>query len=526
MTDACAIRKAENMKRTTEEFRRLFNIPEPENVIQKYRCFLKRPTLDMPGVLYISQNFVCFKGISSLEVTAMRKITSVMYERRFLLSNAVVISSGAKTSVCYVGFARKHSLEAFNLINYLYENPPSLVSAPEVIVDDTPKDIFADENQNIEQETSKNTPWGLTTSTDDEEDQVEDNNNNSTYAGNMDTGNPFDNPGDDMVTTNPFDLPDNGNQLQIDLPQVDVDRSKRLVGLAHEIRGQGAEVLTELELQAERIDRIEGHVDNIHRNLDESNRLLKGIESLPAYIGHSMRKKKKNKPREPYKDRSIAINQPDAYMEVEILYKQSDDSLLPAILRFARDYFCCLNAETERLISTKDKWEYGEVTSAVLRARHEHLDIRFSTQRCERLRMMSSYNQIIVNEIILRTKEKQVKVLFEPGIEPFDYGHPRISSQPVSNIRTQNTFVRRDALPKTSALLSKNVDKKIKSDLDLTDQHIDEIGMLVGDLGNMAVAMGTEIDRSAAQIKRINEKTETATMRMESGTKRMDKLMS
>lgn len=52
----------------------------------------------------------------------------------------------------------------------------------------------------------------------------------------------------------------------------------------------------------ETLDRIESNLNNIHYNLDKSDRLLRGIESLPAYIGNAMKKKKRPPPPAPVRN--------------------------------------------------------------------------------------------------------------------------------------------------------------------------------------------------------------------------------
>lgn len=58
---------------------------------------------------------------------------------------------------------------------------------------------------------------------------------------------------------------------------------------------------------------------------------------------------------------------------------------------------------------------------------------------------MSSYNQIIINEIMLRApNNEQITIIFEPRAHVFPYGKPRISVQPTVTRETASTggFVR------------------------------------------------------------------------------------
>jgi len=139
--------------------------------------------------------------------------------------------------------------------------------------------------------------------------------------------------------------------------------------------------LNELETQAESIDRIENHVENIHANLDTSDRLLRGIESLPAYIGNALRSKQKPKPPPTATDRSINIKKQEKHMDIEILYKKKNDCFVPALLRLSDNDFSVLNPEDEQLLFRGLVWKYDEIVCIAMRARHEHLDVRFKEKR-------------------------------------------------------------------------------------------------------------------------------------------------
>jgi len=138
---------------------------------------------------------------------------------------------------------------------------------------------------------------------------------------------------------------------------------------------------------------------------------------------------------------------------------------------------------------------------------------------------MTSYLQIVTNEIVLRTKEHQVQVVFEPGVKKFLYGNPRLSVLPMKSLRSANTFVRKEAQQKTSALLSENAPQKLKDDMDMTDEHLDQISDILGDLGDIAITIGDEIDRSAEQLDRVSDRVDDANTRIGKSNKRMDNLM-
>jgi len=106
--------------------------------------------------------------------------------------------------------------------------------------------------------------------------------------------------------------------------------------LAQEARQLGAETLTELENQAEAIDRIEYNVDNINHNLDEAERALRGIESITGALANAMSDPKHSAPVYNAKDRSIQVKerqQPD--VDYEVLFKHPSDQFSSCSLRFS-----------------------------------------------------------------------------------------------------------------------------------------------------------------------------------------------
>lgn len=56
----------------------------------------------------------------------------------------------------------------------------------------------------------------------------------------------------------------------------------------------------------EQIDRIDGYLDSIHSKLDRSEKLMRDIESLPAYIGSTFSKRSKRRIMSP-QDRNVRV---------------------------------------------------------------------------------------------------------------------------------------------------------------------------------------------------------------------------
>jgi len=77
----------------------------------------------------------------------------------------------------------------------------------------------------------------------------------------------------------------NGQQQQV---RLNTEATRQALSLVNETVSMSAATLQEVQRQAEQLDRIERNVDNIHANLDKSDRLLRGMESIPAYFGNKV----------------------------------------------------------------------------------------------------------------------------------------------------------------------------------------------------------------------------------------------
>ncbi|XP_013773265.1 synaptosomal-associated protein 25-like isoform X1 [Limulus polyphemus] len=60
---------------------------------------------------------------------------------------------------------------------------------------------------------------------------------------------------------------------------------------------------------------------------------------------------------------------------------------------------------------------------------------------------------------------------------------------------------------------------------DEMEENIQQVGTIVGNLRNMAIDMGSELDSQNSQLTRINQKAESNEMRIEGANKRAYKLM-
>uniref|UniRef100_A0A6B2L835 t-SNARE coiled-coil homology domain-containing protein n=1 Tax=Arcella intermedia TaxID=1963864 RepID=A0A6B2L835_9EUKA len=313
--------------------------------------------------------------------------------------------------------------------------------------------------------------------------------------------------------------------------QVNTGAARQALSLLQETEQMGAAALMELEKQAEQIDRIENSVENIHSNMDKAERLLRGIESLPAYIGNSMRAKKEvvKKPNTPVDRKLVVQKGPVAPMEIEILCKKLDCSFELAILSIEENGLRCLDPNTNKLLAPNYAIKYSEIQAVVLRIRPEHMDIRLQPPKThkDRFRLMSSYNQIIVNELYFRT-DGNISIQFEIGSNPFEYGLAKISTVPPSARKAvQNGFFLRGENQgfKTSSLMGEDVSQEVKDQLDEVDDNLDKMSNILVNVREMNMTMGQELDRQNDQLNRVSKRVDDADERIKNSNIRINKML-
>jgi len=141
---------------------------------------------------------------------------------------------------------------------------------------------------------------------------------------------------------------ENGTQSQVKTTvQVDMETTRNVLRTANNIRDIGSTTLVAMKEQAETIDRIENDVESIHHNLEQSDKLLKGIESVPYSIRNAFSKDQPSFERK-FVDRTLEVKKEYPPADYDILEKQPNDHLEPAILRFTEDKFMILNPKTKK----------------------------------------------------------------------------------------------------------------------------------------------------------------------------------
>jgi len=161
-----------------------------------------------------------------------------------------------------------------------------------------------------------------------------------------------------------------------------------------------------------------------------------------------------------------------------------------------------------------------------MRARPEHCDIRFHKDNPPRVRMMTSYLQIVTNEIFLRAKslKNTVEVVFEPAAHFFEFGDRRVSVMPPITRAGASTFVRSSQIA-SSALLSPDATDKQRADMEKLDKALDRVGGDLDTMHQIASHTGVILDQQIDQTKRINNKVDAGAQRLDSNNRRIENIM-
>lgn len=239
------------------------------------------------------------------------------------------------------------------------------------------------------------------------------------------------------------------------------------------------------------------------------------------------------KPKEkPPVDFEILEKLPNDHCNALLFHYVTVITVEPAILRFTEDKLICADKQSGKA-KKNCIWSYDKIQSAVIRARHQHMDIkyahdssimtrvRFSDPKLERFRLCSSYLQGIVNELSLRVKS--LAVVFETGARQFSYGKPVYSQRAPQG--SKNGFFRRGPQKPITETILTNVDDKTKQELLQQEQDLEDLSSVLGDLHMIGTAMGCEIDRQNEQLDHITTRVDEANAKLKATNKRIDKLL-
>jgi len=322
----------------------------------------------------------------------------------------------------------------------------------------------------------------------------------------------------------------NGQQAQVNRAKVDTGMSDMLLSAAVDsdyLQNQTAETLTR---QGEQLNRIGQKIDGIENSLDRAHHLLRGVESCRYYVFGTQKNKNAPAREQALKNKtaSAAPGAPPA-IELDILFKKQDDSVLPAILLLDEKSFSCIEPRSGKLIDKNTQWQYSQIEQLIMRARHEHMDVRFKgtgPPKERRLRLMSSYLQVLTNQLWSRATKAGnagIKVEFEPLVRKFDYKDERVLFVPPSSREAAaggaSGFVRN--APKVSSMLSDS-SAQTQQDMDYVENNLDQVLQLTKGMNQRGQQMNEQLARQNEVLNNYNQRVDGAISRTSEMNGRLD----
>jgi len=433
MADPKADKKSNIMLKKTEDFRKDFGIQKPDNVIQWYDCSLNGAS----GTLFISQNFVCFKGGGKLEKIAYINIKSITPGSKI----AITMNDGKQYVIgSFPLLTPGHSKECYEFLVYLQANTVTYVD-PKVIAE-------------FEQIVKKN-------------------------------------------STNP-------QQATMQRAQYDTDAADMALKSALDAQYIQQQTAQKLREQGDQIRRIGTKIDGIQDSLNRADHLLRGIESA-RYFAFG-RQKKSPQREEALRNKPMPAN-PNAVptIEIDVLYKKKDDSVLPAIIVLDESTFKIVNPMNGSLVEKNVMFKYDQIEAIVMRARHEHMDIRFKgtgAVKDRRVRLMSSYLQQLTNILWTRSK-KTAKVDFEPLVRRFEWKDDKV-------------------LVVTANLALLSYDPETQKQAEHVQDNLDQIHSIVKNMNYTGREMINEVEYQTEELNRQAQQVEMQNQQLARGNQRLD----
>eukprot|EP00211_Chloroparvula_japonica_P002989 CAMPEP_0119125374 /NCGR_PEP_ID=MMETSP1310-20130426/4671_1 /TAXON_ID=464262 /ORGANISM="Genus nov. species nov., Strain RCC2339" /LENGTH=505 /DNA_ID=CAMNT_0007115435 /DNA_START=145 /DNA_END=1662 /DNA_ORIENTATION=- len=474
--------KAEKMRSKDVLVRDSFNLPATESVIQDYYCSMER-SMTHRGRMWVTQSYICFDSgfpFYATEVVPFWKVTDIKQNPGVIIKNSIdIFEEGGKVHHFH-SFMRVD--ETLIVLRQVWRNPPSYVRLD---------DDEDDEEDEIGVAKSSKSAWG---------------------------------GGGGETTLNRAKQGGAGGQSEKKKKKlkVNVDGSKRAVRLGHEARAEAVEILAELDRQGEKLDKIEETMDRIHANLDRSERLVRGITSVGGATANLVtldNTKNRKIPEAILREHAARMEwqNDERAPQLEILLKLQSEAYVEAYIVFKGDKFAIKEKASGKYIA-QHAWTYDMVKYLVLRARPLHLDVRFRDQS-PRLRLMACCVQAVVNELYLRTlsRRKDILVLFEPNIKPFDYGSYALALHLVPSTKDNPGGATYKAHKQvgTADLLSDDVSEDTKRDVREAEKNMEEVYDLACDLEKIGEIMEKNLVDTTEQMKRIDKKTKAETQRVQ-----------
>uniref|UniRef100_A0A7S4PKW0 Synaptosomal-associated protein 47 n=1 Tax=Paramoeba aestuarina TaxID=180227 RepID=A0A7S4PKW0_9EUKA len=489
------LKKLEKLDKIAAYAQQTFNLPQGELFIMDYHCSLKTDKLmKTMGRVYVTTNRLCFSGSVSktAETYHYRRIKKItLTSGKMQSKNRIVITVADKEDLIVqeVGFCGLyHPLETLALIQHQIGNTVSFLK-----LNDEEGSLFNDEP-------SSSSLFG------------------PDKAGSRTS-----------VNARKSGKDGEGGKSYY----VNVEGAEKGVGLAADARDKGAQILEELDSQQECLDRIEADADRINHTLKRGDRRLRGIESASGAAKNLMTF---NIPKNPKRINTIENKAHTKWKSLErvpkvpILLKQKRNNLfIPCQLCFGHHEVYVFLIEKQARVSNY-LTDYVDITDIIVRNRALHLDILF--KKDQKVRLVTSHIQCIVNELYLRCCEKQqkkdnydgVNIWFEPGAHLFDYGSYTLALDMSKRGQDgeEERFLGARQKISIADLLSDEVDDETKGKVREVEENMKYINDAALELEEIGKLMAERLDLQNSQLERINDKTHQNNEMLKDQNKRVE----
>jgi len=492
----------EKLKKRNEYYHKMFKVNE--DVIESFACALVK-TLPTQGRIFISPNYVCFHanifGKEIMEVIPLEEITLVEKQNSaFVLPNAITITVKSYVKYNFSSFVFRD--DCFNLLDHLYRCANMLLH---------------EQNRHISRR-----------------------------------------------PTNPSEQDTGG------LPQESVDKlnnnresTKRILQKAEETRQVGTSTLVELNNQGEQIKRVNRQMDDVHQNLDTSERLIRGMESIVGAMGNMFRSKKsadkntsasnnnstdKNTGGAGDEEDSTKLPPRDVSdSEWEIIRINKHARYQDRKFRFGRSCIYRIRPDGE----VAQTIQYVQISGVTVRGL---VPCRFElhTREGKKFELVTGEIKEVVKEIVKRCANG-ASVIFEEGSEKFSYdttnpqGFGRKVRGGATTASNDNLGARKELLGTSPGSFTSSVGKNstpkivgvsttasqtasggsitVQEKLKEQDQDLEQISAVVGDLKQIASQMGGEIDKQNKDLEDLDITVTRGVDRIKKDNKRIQKML-
>jgi hypothetical protein len=539
------VKKARDMEEKSQFVIAAFNLPATEEVVQDYHAGLLRLAVPIQGRLYITSNFACFHAPLLNVSFALDQIRSLKRYNAFLvMPTGITVTLLDKTEHHFQSFV--HREEAFTVLNYLWKHEPFVLDVPDVPPPPTSATQAAADDAfefdiNAPRAVRRAQPLGVM----------------------------------DKIQTKTTGVA--APHVQLQTYAIDTKRTQNILRIIDETEQVGAGTLQKLSEQGEQLERADAGLDRIEAELKHGDRIVKGMTISGAIANKLSAAPTAASASAPQRKATAGDVAASDALDVEVLLKRPDDSLVPAILRIFKERFAFFNPDRRAQLLPDtgyedSEWQLATVSRCVMRARHLHMDVVLKggegdasvaapaahddedfhvlphDKRKMRVRVMSSYLQVIANELVRQTRlvtGKACAVEFEPGVKHFDLDSPLISNGPgswrplprgaddaalaaaagISFQRTTSAGRKLNERALETAPKLVTADEATQRALLEQEAHLHAISDGIGRLKQIGTVMGSELERQNDLLSDMIDKTDDVNAHVKSSTARVNNLL-